>query len=130
MKTIIHTDRAPAAIGPYSQATMIRAGKGLLFTAGQLALDPTSGQLVGEDARGQTRQVMANLRAVLAAAGIGFEAVLKATIFLKDLEDYPQVNEVYGECFGENPPARSAVQVARLPKDALVEIEMIAVVES
>lgn len=130
MKTIVHTDRAPAAIGPYSQATVARPGKSLLFTAGQLALDPTSGELVGKDARTQARQALLNLKAVLEAAGVGFEAVLKTTVFLKDMDDFQQVNEVYAESFRENPPARSAVQVARLPKDALVEIEAIAVVDA
>jgi len=129
MKSTVNTPQAPAAIGPYSQATLSRAGRGLLFTAGQIALDPTTGQMVGEDAAAQTRQVMANLRAILEAAGTSLSDVLKATIFLKDLADYPRVNEVYGAFFDDHPPARSAVQVVRLPKDALVEIEMVAEVD-
>lgn len=124
-KTIIHTDDAPAAVGPYSQA--VRAGN-LLFTAGQVALDPATGKLVEGDTAAQTEQVMRNLQAVLAAAGVGFAQVVKATVFLADMNDFAAMNGVYGRYVGDNPPARSAVQVAALPLGARVEIEMIALV--
>lgn len=122
----ISTDTAPAAIGPYSQA--IRAGE-LVFCSGQIPLDPKSGQLAGgQDIRAQTEQVMANLAAVLAAAGSSFARVVKTTIFLTDLNDFATVNEVYGKSFeGTPPPARSTVQVAALPRGAKVEIEAIAI---
>ena len=123
MRSAIRTSQAPAAIGPYSQA--IRSGD-LLFTSGQIPLDPVSGKLVEGDITAQTRQVMANLRAVLAAAGADFADVVKTTIFLVDMGDFAAVNAVYGEHFPAAPPARSTVAVARLPKDARVEIEMIA----
>lgn len=123
MGSAIRTSQAPAAIGPYSQA--IRSGD-LLFTSGQIPLDPVSGKLVEGDITAQTRQVMANLRAVLAAAGADFADVVKTTIFLVDMGDFAAVNAVYGEHFPAAPPARSTVAVARLPKDARVEIEMIA----
>lgn len=119
----IHTDRAPAAIGPYSQAV---EAAGTVYTAGQVGLDPTTGEFVGPDVADQTRQAMANLRAVLEAAGLGFGDVVKTTIFVADLEDFATVNEVYGEHFDEPYPARSTVQAGRLPKDARVEIEMVA----
>ncbi|HEX3551301.1 MAG TPA: RidA family protein [Candidatus Elarobacter sp.] len=120
----IATDAAPAAIGPYSQA--IAAG-GYVFTSGQIALDPATGALVEGDAAAQTRQVMANLRAVLTAAGLSLGAVVKTTIFLVDMKDFAAVNAVYGEAFAGAPPARSTVAVAALPRDARVEIEAIAV---
>lgn len=119
----IRTDGAPAPIGPYSQA--IRAGN-LLFTAGQVALT-AEGTLVAGDAGDQTRQVIANLEAVLLAGGASLSSVVKTTIFLKDMNDFGAVNQVYAEYFGNSAPARSTVQVARLPKDALVEIEAIAI---
>jgi len=123
-KTVISTERAPAAIGPYSQA--IRAGN-LLFCSGQIALDPASGNLVGgDDVAAQTRQVMSNLGAVLEAGGASFAAVVKTTIFLADMADFPKVNEVYGAAFTDRPPARSTVEVAALPGGFLVEIETIA----
>jgi 2-iminobutanoate/2-iminopropanoate deaminase len=129
MVSTINTTQAPAAIGPYSQATLLRPGRALLFTAGQLPMDPLSGEIVGNEIQAQTRQVLANLRAILEAGGASFSDVLKTTIFLKNLQDYARLNEVYAAFFGDKPPARSAVEVSRLPKDVLVEIEMIAEVE-
>ncbi len=123
MKKIIATDQAPAAVGPYSQA--VRVGD-LLFTAGQVALEPGSGAIVSGDVKAQTRRVMDNLAAVLAAAGCTFADVVKATCFLVDMDDFADFNEVYGSYFGSEPPARSTVQVARLPKDSRVEVELIA----
>ena len=123
MGTPIHTDAAPKAIGPYSQA--IVPGN-LIFTSGQIPLDPATQQLVTGDIRAQTERVMENLGAVLQAAGAGFAQVVKSTIFLADLADFAIVNEVYGKRFPSNPPARSTVQVAALPKGAKVEIELIA----
>ena len=123
-RSVIATPAAPAAIGPYSQA--IRAGN-LVFTSGQIPLDPTTGQMVTGDLAAETRRVLANLAAVLAAAGVGFAYVVKTTIFLTDMGDFAAVNALYAERFSGAPPARSTVQVARLPKDARVEIEMIAV---
>jgi 2-iminobutanoate/2-iminopropanoate deaminase len=119
----IATDRAPAAIGPYSQA--VRAGD-YLFFSGQIPLDPATGQLVGQDIESQVRQVLNNIEAVLAAAGLGFGAVVKTTVYLADLGDFELVNRVYAEYFGAAAPARATVQVAGLPKQALVEIEGIA----
>lgn len=124
-RQIVHTDQAPAAIGPYSQA--VRAGQ-FVFTAGQIGLDPTTGQLVADDVAAQTRQVMANLAAVLAAAGSNLGQVVKTTIFLTDMADFAAVNAVYGEFFPAEPPARSTVAVAALPRGARVEIEAIALV--
>lgn len=123
MKKIIATDQAPAAVGPYSQA--VRVGD-LLFTAGQVALEPGSGTIVSGDVKAQTKQVMENLAAVLAAAGCGFDDVVKTTCFLVDMNDFADFNEVYGSYFGTQPPARSTVQVGRLPKDSRVEVELIA----
>ncbi len=117
------TDKAPAAIGPYSQG--VKAG-GLLFVSGQIPLDPATGQLVGNDIAAQTQQVMKNLEAVLAAAGCTFEHVVRSTIYLLDLEDFGAVNEIYGRSFASPAPARATVQVARLPRDARVEIDLIA----
>ena len=126
-RTAIATDDAPGAIGPYSQA--IRAGD-LVFCSGQIALAPHTGELVGAgDVAEQTRQVMDNLGAVLAAAGASFASVVKTTIYLADMGDFPTVNQVYGERFPEVPPARATVQVSRLPKDVLVEIDAIALVK-
>ncbi len=122
MKKIIATTDAPAAVGPYSQA--VRAGD-LLFTAGQAALDP-SGTLVAGDVKAQTKRVMDNLAAVLAAAGCGFDDVVKATCFLVSMDDFADFNAVYGSYFGAQPPARSTVEVSRLPKDSRVEVELIA----
>ncbi len=122
-KRIIKTDQAPPAIGAYSQAVV---ANGLVFASGQLALDPRTGQLVPGDARTQTKRIMENLKAVLTAAGSSMEKVVKATVFLRDLNDFGVVNEIYGEYFQENPPARSTVQVAKLPREAAVEIDVIA----
>ncbi|MBM3887557.1 MAG: RidA family protein [Verrucomicrobia bacterium] len=122
-KQIIATDKAPRAIGPYSQA--VRAGD-LLFCAGQIALDPATGNLVAGGIKEQTERVLENIKAVLASQGIGVEHVVKATVFMTNLADFAAMNEVYAKCFPTNPPARSTVQVAALPKGAQVEIEVIA----
>jgi 2-iminobutanoate/2-iminopropanoate deaminase len=127
-KKIIYTDKAPKPIGPYSQA--VTASGAMLFTAGQIPLDPVSGQLVEGDIKAQTRQVMKNIDAILKQAGASFASVVKTTVFLKDMSEFPPMNEVYGEYFKENPPARSTVEVARLPKDVRVEIEVIALIDS
>lgn len=119
----IQTDRAPAAIGPYSQAIV---HGGLVFTAGQIALDPGTGELIEGDIGEQTERVLRNLSAVLEAAGASLQSVVKTTVFLKDMNDFAAMNEVYGRFFGEHRPARSAVQAARLPRDVRVEIEAIA----
>jgi len=124
-REIIATERAPAAVGPYSQA--VRVG-GLVYTAGQIGLDPLLGQLRTGIAA-QTRQVMTNLRAVLAAAGSSMDRVVKTTIFLQDMGDFATVNQIYGSVFTVAPPARSTVAVAALPLGALVEIEVIALVQ-
>jgi 2-iminobutanoate/2-iminopropanoate deaminase len=123
---ITHTDQAPAAIGPYSQAVI--AGN-LLFTAGQIALDPATGQIVPGDVTVQTERVMRNLAAVLESAGTGWPDVVKTTVYLMDMADFPRVNEVYGRMIGEARPARSTVQVAGLPRGVLVEIDAVAVVK-
>lgn len=126
-REVIRTADAPQAIGPYSQAIAVRGGR-TIFTSGQIPLDPRTMQIVGEgDIVAQTEQVLANLAAVLAAAGVGFEHVVRSGIFLADLGHFAQVNEIYGRRFKENPPARSTVQVAYLPRGVLVEIDMIAV---
>lgn len=122
-KTIIHTEHAPAAIGPYSQAV---AAGGFVFTSGQIPADPATGATVQGGIREQALQVFRNLSAVLEAAGAGFQDVIKATVFLKDMNDFAAVNEVYASFFTGDFPARSCVQVARLPKDVLIEIEMVA----
>ncbi len=128
-RTTIQTDQAPAAIGPYSQGVLVSGGK-TLYVSGQIPLDPSSGQLVGgDDVRAQAEQVMRNLAAVLAAADMGMEHVVRATIFLRDLGDFGKVNEVYGARFAHDPPARACVEVSRLPKDVRVEIDCIAVAE-
>lgn len=125
MRQVIATDQAPAAIGPYSQA--IAAGD-LVFCSGQIALDPRTGQLVGQgDVAAETRRVLDNLQAVLAAAGCGFGDVVKTTIFLADMADFATVNAIYAERFVSAPPARATVQVAGLPRAVRVEIEAIAV---
>ena len=123
----VQTDEAPAAIGPYSQA--IRVGE-LLFCSGQIPLDPSSGEIVTGGIEEQTAQVMNTLKGVLAAAGTGFQAVVKTTIFMVDLADFALVNEVYGRFFNDPAPARATVQVAALPKGALVEIELVAYLAS
>ena len=123
MKETVLTDRGPKPIGPYSQA--IRAN-GFLYVSGQVALDPKTGELAGADIRLQTERVLQNLKGILEAAGVNLGHVVKTTVFLKDLNDFAAMNEVYGGYFKAAPPARSTVQVSRLPKDALVEIEVIA----
>jgi 2-iminobutanoate/2-iminopropanoate deaminase len=122
-KKIVSTEKAPKAIGPYSQA--IRT-ENLLFTAGQVGLDPATMELVEGGVEAQTRQVLTNLRHVLESADSGLKFVVKTTVFLQDIADFARMNSVYAEFFSENPPARSTVQVAGLPKGALVEIECIA----
>jgi len=121
----VQTDQAPAAIGPYSQAMI---ANGLVFTAGQIPLDPQSMQIVEGDVAVQTERVMANIAAVLQAAGADLSTVVKTTVFLRDMNDFAAMNEVYGRHFGDHKPARSTVQVARLPRDVAVEIEAVAVV--
>jgi 2-iminobutanoate/2-iminopropanoate deaminase len=121
---VVFTDKAPKAIGPYSQA--IVAGN-LVFTSGQIPLDPKTQQMVEGDVRAQAERVMKNLEGVLEAAGCSFAQVVKTTIFLADLNDFAAVNEIYGKRFSGAPPARSTVQVAALPKGARVEIEMVAI---
>ena len=119
----VKTDAAPAAIGPYSQAI---ESAGLLFASGQIPLDPTSGEIVAGGIVEQTTRVMENVKAVLAAAGTDLGHVIKTTCFLQDLGDFAAFNEAYGSFFGDTPPARSAVQVAALPRGALVEVEVVA----
>jgi 2-iminobutanoate/2-iminopropanoate deaminase len=121
-KTVIKTAQAPQAVGPYSQA--VRAG-GFLYVSGQIPLDPATGQIVDGDIRAQARKVLENIRAVVEAAGLSLAQVVKCTCFLKDMEHFAQFNAVYAEYFGEDPPARECVQVARLPRDALVEVSAI-----
>ncbi len=123
-REIVHTSNAPAAIGPYSQAVKVQGG--LVYTAGQIALDPSTGQIIEGDVKAQTRRVMENLKAILEAAGTNLPGVVKTTVFLKDMNEFASMNEVYGEYFKQDPPARSTVEVARLPKDVRVEIEVIA----
>ena len=123
MKEVVLTGRGPKPIGPYSQA--IKAN-GLVFVSGQIALDPQSGEFVGTDVRQQTERVLENLKAILEAAGTSLKHVVKTTVFLKDMNDFPAMNEAYAKYFSTTPPARSTVQAARLPKDALVEIDVIA----
>lgn len=123
MREVIATENAPKAIGPYSQA--IR-GAGFIFTSGQVALDPATQQVVAGDVSVQTEQVMKNLSAVLQASGSSLDKVLRCTVFLKNMGDFAAMNEVYGRYFKQAPPARSTVEVARLPKDVLVEIDVIA----
>ena len=126
VKDIIATDRAPQAIGPYSQA--IRAGN-LVFASGQIPIDPATGEFVAGGIAEQTEQVLRNLSAVFEAAGLGLAQVVKTTVFLADMDDFAAMNEVYGKFFAHQPPARATVQAARLPRDARVEIEAIAVAD-
>ena len=123
MREIIKTEGAPAAIGPYSQA--VRAN-GFIFASGQIPLDPKTGEFVAGGVAEQTEQVMRNLTAVLEAAGSGLNRIVKTTVFLADMNDFAAMNEIYGRYFTENPPARATVEAARLPRDARVEIEAIA----
>ncbi len=122
---IVHTENAPAAIGPYSQAVV--AGN-FLFTAGQIAIDPATGQIVQGDVTAQTERVMRNLAAVLETAGATWSDVVKTTVYLQDMADFPRVNDVYGRVIGDARPARSTVQVAGLPRGVLVEIDAVAIV--
>jgi 2-iminobutanoate/2-iminopropanoate deaminase len=126
MKAVVNTDFAPQAIGPYSQA--IKAN-GFLFVSGQIPLDPMTGQIVYGGIESQTYQVLNNLKAILEKEGLRFEHVVKTSVFLKDMEDFAAMNKVYAEYFKTEPPARACVQVARLPRDVSVEIEVIAVYE-
>jgi len=121
----IHTADAPGALGPYSQAII---ANGFIFVSGQIPVLPDTGQIVSEDIRDQTRQSLTNLRAILRAANTDLDKVAKTTVFLKDMNDFAAMNEIYAEMFGESRPARAAVEVARLPKDVRVEIECVAVV--
>ena len=127
-RTVISTPRAPQAIGPYSQAVVTETG--FVFTAGQIAIDPATGQIVGTDVAMQTRRVLDNLRAILEAAGSGLHNVVKTTVYLKDMNDFAAMNEVYGSYFGAGAPARSTVEVARLPKNALVEIDAVGLLSN
>ncbi len=123
MVDVVATKDAPQAIGPYSQA--IKSG-GFLFSSGQIAIDPVNGQVIEGDVAAQTERVMKNLAAILKAAGLSLNNVVKTTVFLKSMGDFATMNEIYGKHFGEHRPARSTVEVARLPKDVLVEIDVIA----
>ncbi len=123
MKEIINTNNAPAAIGPYSQATKLG---NLIYTSGMLPLVPASMQIVEGDVQAQTTQVLENLKALLEDAGSSLDKVIKTTVFIKDMNEFPRINEIYSKYFTSNQPSRSCVEVARLPKDALVEIELIA----
>lgn len=125
MNKTVATDQAPKAIGPYSQAVI---HNGVAFLSGQIPLDPTTNQLVEGDVAIQTERVLENLKAVLEASGASLGSVLKTTVFLKDMSDFPKMNEVYGKYFAANPPARSTVEVARLPRDVRVEIDAVAAV--
>ncbi len=124
MREVVHTEKAPKAVGPYSQAI---AAAGLVWASGQIALDPESGQLVEGGIEAETAQVMENLKAVLEAAGSGLDRIVKATIYLTDLGDYEAVNGVYGSCFTHSAPARVCIEVSRLPREASVEIDAVAV---
>ena len=122
---IVHTAAAPAAIGPYSQGVV---ANGFLFTAGQIAIDPKSGQVISGDVRAQTERVMSNLAAVIATVNATWKDIVKTTVFLHDMNDFPAVNEVYGRALGDARPARSTVQVSALPRGVLVEIEAIVAI--
>ena len=125
-KQIIRTKQAPAAIGPYSQAVAVN---GMVFTAGQVAINPETGNVIEGGIKEQTRRVLQNVQAILEAAGTNLANVVKTTVFIKDMNEFTAMNEVYDEFFKENPPARSTVEVARLPRDVRVEIEAIALLE-
>ncbi len=126
-RQIVQTDNAPGAVGPYSQGTRTDQ---MVFTAGQLPLDPTTGKIVEGDIQDQTRQSLKNLQAVLEAAGAGLDSVMKTTVFLQDMGEFKLMNEIYAEFFPDNPPARSAVEVAALPLGARVEIEAVGLVKN
>ena len=123
MKDVVLTERGPKPIGPYSQAIK---SNGFLFASGQIAFDPKTGEMVGGDIRQQTERVLENVKAIVEAGGVNLSHIVKTTVFLKDMNDFAAMNEVYARYFTAAPPARSTVQAARLPKDALVEIEVIA----
>ncbi len=123
---IVSTKNAPAAIGPYSQGVL--SGTGLIFTAGQIAIVPSTGEIVAGGVKEQTRQVLENLKAILEAGGSNLALVVKTTVFLKDMNEFAAMNEVYGQFFKEHPPARSTVEVSRLPKDVRVEIDAVAII--
>jgi 2-iminobutanoate/2-iminopropanoate deaminase len=124
-RKIVKTDKAPAAVGPYSQGVKIGS---FVFTAGQVAIDPAAGKIVAQDIDGQTHQVMSNLKAILRKAGSDLDKVVKTTVFLQSMDDFAAMNAVYGGYFGDKPPARSTVEVVKLPLGALVEIEAIALI--
>ena len=126
MKKVISTKKAPAAIGPYSQGVMVN---NFLFISGQLPMDPETMEMVTGDIQQQTKQSLENIKSILEEAGLNFNNVIKTTVFIKDMDDFAKINEIYGNYFNENKPARACVEVARLPKDAGVEIEAIAAVE-
>jgi len=126
MIEVIKTDSAPSAIGPYSQAVKVDMGK-IIFCSGQIALHPGSGEIVGETAAKQCEQVMKNLGAVLKAANSGFDRVVKTTIYLADMTDFSDVNEIYANFFDKKPPARATIEVSRLPKNVKIEIDAIAI---
>ncbi|ADL08535.1 RidA family protein [Thermosediminibacter oceani] len=123
MKKVIKTDMAPKAIGPYSQAVMVGD---FLFASGQIAINPATGEIVEGGIEAQTRQVMENVKNILKAANMDFSNVVKTTVFITNMDDFAKVNEIYAEYFSENPPARSCVEVSRLPKGVLIEVEVIA----
>lgn len=123
MKTIINTDAAPKAIGPYSQAVMI---DGFLYASGQIAIDPATGEFVEGGVEAQTERVLENIKAILKAAGMDLNNVIKTTVFVTSIGDFAKINEIYGRYFKDNPPARSLVEVKSLPKGALIEIEVVA----
>jgi len=125
MRKTVATERAPQAIGPYSQAVV---HGGIAYLSGQIPLDPSTNQLLEGDIAAQTQRVLENLKAVLEACGASLDSVLKTTVFLKDIADFPKMNEVYGRYFSQHPPARSTVQAARLPRDVSIEIDAIAAV--
>jgi 2-iminobutanoate/2-iminopropanoate deaminase len=127
MREIIKTSKAPGAIGPYSQAVKISAGK-MIFTAGQIAIEPATGQLLEDDIKIQTRRVLENVKAIIEASGASLNDVVKTTVFMSNLGEFQAMNEVYSEFFGTNPPARSTVEVSALPRGAKVEIETIAII--
>lgn len=120
---ILHTDKAPAAVGPYSQAVQV---ENMIFTSGQLALVPETGDLVNDDIQDATKQSLENIKAILENAGSSLDKVIKTTVFLNDIDNFGPMNEVYGEYFSDHKPARSCFEVAALPKDAIIEIEVIA----
>jgi 2-iminobutanoate/2-iminopropanoate deaminase len=126
VRETVRTETAPAAIGPYSQAVK---ANGFVFVSGQIALDPGTGQMVGHDIKQQTRRALENIKAILAASGSSLEKVVRCGVFLKDMNDFGPMNEEYTSFFKEQPPARTTVQVAKLPRDALVEIDVIALLE-